>query len=130
MKKLLSTLFIVLALVLSFAMVADAVLTVTINRSFGNANSVERVRDITIGFDASYPTGGESLTVDDVAIGTTMYMVTCDSNDGYVFQYDYTNSLLMAFWVDTTVDGAPLAQVVNTTDLSGITDLRCRVSGK
>ncbi len=98
MKKTLSTLFIVLALILSFTMIADAI-TVTINRNIGNTDSVERVRDVTIAMDSSYPTGGESLTIADLALGSAVWSMDCAINDGLTFKYDYTNSKLQAFGV-------------------------------
>lgn len=39
---------------------------------------------------------------------------------GYQFAYDITNRKLVVKWVDTTTDGAPMAEVTAATDLSGV----------
>ena len=52
--------------------------------------------------------------------GDIDYLWCVGDGAGYVFEWDNTNSKIKAFWVDTTTDGAPLAEVVNTTDLSAV----------
>lgn len=76
----------------------------------------------SLAFDSSYPTGGESMTFPgffNVAI------VLIEPSAGYIFQYDYTNSKVLAYYADydAVADGA-LIQVANTTDLSALTDVR------
>ncbi len=71
----------------------------------------------TFTFDALYPTGGESLTPAMLGLGVIDFLVAT-SVGGYVFEYNYTTKKLLAYWVDTTVDGAPLAEVADTTDLA------------
>lgn len=77
----------------------------------------------TFAFDSSYPTGGEAFTelADKFA---TLQGVVFESKGGYTFTFDYTNEKVLAYWVDTTVDGAAQAQVANTTDLSAVTGVR------
>lgn len=81
-----------------------------------------------VDFDDSYPAGGEALTADDFGMQDITSMVVL-AKDGYVFEYDVANGKLKAFWVDTTVDGAALAEVVDTTDLSGVTGVQCMAFG-
>lgn len=77
----------------------------------------------TVAFDSSYPTGGEATT-DISGHFTELLGVFFESKSGYTFSYDYTNNKVLAYWVDTTVDGAAQAQVANTTDLSAVTGVR------
>lgn len=76
-----------------------------------------------IDLDNSYPTGGEAVT--SIADKFSEVLgVFIAPKAGYVFEYDYINEKVIAYWVDTTVDGAAMAQVANTTDLSAVTDIR------
>jgi hypothetical protein len=52
-----------------------------------------RVLDVT--FDASYPTGGESLTADD--LGVDPVFVIAEPTDGFAFEYDKGNEKLIAY---------------------------------
>lgn len=94
-------------------------LTVTeVFRTAGPGNRKEVVA--TVAFDSSYPTGGESLT--PASLGFQAFdFVTFDHNSGYSFSYDHTNSKVLAYWVDTTTDGAALAEVTDTTSLATVT---------
>ena len=56
-------------------------------------------------------------------------MMMIAPNSGYVFEYDATNEKIKAFWVDTTTDGAPMAEVADETDLSGVTSVKCIAIG-
>lgn len=47
-------------------------------------------------FDDSYPTGGESLTDADMGLGVEVRTVTAEPAGGLYFEYDYTNSKLVA----------------------------------
>jgi hypothetical protein len=85
-----------------------------------NIRGSKFVKRGTLAFDDSYPSNGEGLSlatlglsyVDEVRVGPT---------SGYIFEWDGTNKKIKAFWVDTSTDGAPLAEVANTTDLSALT---------
>jgi hypothetical protein len=81
-----------------------------------------KICKVKLTFDSSYPTGGEALTpaMVDGFEGDIKYLWCVGDGAGYVFEWDETNGMIKAFWVDTTTDGAPLAEVVNTTDLSAI----------
>lgn len=76
-----------------------------------------RVKHAKITFDSSYPTGGETLTASTFGLSSIIGVIA-DSGDGYTFEYNAPK--LLAYWVDTTTDGAPLVQVANTTDLSAV----------
>jgi len=93
--------------------------------TFGN----KRVRTVDIAFDSSYPTGGESLTASDLGL-SVVDLVIPSPKSGYVFEYDYTNSKIKAYYADydATSDGA-LIEVANTTDLSGVTGVRLLAMG-
>ena len=76
---------------------------------------------LRVTFDSSYPTGGEALNfkqyvgfTPDVAFFSQRAPLT----GGYTFVWDRTNNKILVFWVDTTVDGAAMSEVANTTNLS------------
>ena len=71
----------------------------------------------TVTFDSSYPTGGESFAPADIGF-IVFDRVEVDSTDGFVFEYDAANEKIIAYWVDTTTDGAAMAEVAAATDLS------------
>lgn len=80
----------------------------------------EHIVDVT--FDTSYPTGGEALSSPTSSIGMTdVLAVTASPAAGFVFEYIKATDKLKAYWVDTTVDGAALAEVPNGTDLHTVT---------
>ena len=97
-------------------------LTVTVNNKA--ATRGQFYRTFSVAFDSSYPTGGESFDNDDVALAKIDFVIL-EPNSGYVFEYDYTNEKIIAYYGDNdnTVDAA-LTQVANTTDLSGLTAVR------
>ena len=90
----------------------------------------QRIRVRTIAFDASYPTGGESLTAADLDLDTINFIIV-ENDDGFIFKYNYATSKLLAYYADydAVADGA-LIQVADTTDLSGITTARALVIGR
>ena len=73
----------------------------------------------TLTFDSSYPTGGEPLTAADLGLSTVVF-ATAQNKSGYSFEYDIANAKLLAYWVDTSTDGAAMAQVADTTDLNAL----------
>lgn len=77
----------------------------------------------TIAFDASYPTGGEASTAISGHF-TELLGVIFESKSGYTFEYNYDDNKVLAYWVDTSTDGAAQAEVADTTDLSAVTDVR------
>lgn len=77
---------------------------------------------LQVTFDNSYPTGGEALDFKQYTGFTpaVMFFQERAGLGGYTFRYDYANKKIMVFWVDTTVDGKEMVEVVNTTDLSAL----------
>lgn len=87
----------------------------------------EVTADVT--FDTDYAaSGGETLDPNATLLlpkEATLVSVSCSSSSGFVFDYDITNSKIVAYWVDTSVDGAPLAEV--TAGANGLADVVCHV---
>jgi len=75
----------------------------------------------TITFDSSYATGGEAVTLTQLGL-TRLDWLTVNTTDGHVPAWDGSTSTpkVKLFWVDTTTDGAPLAEVPSTTDVSAV----------
>ena len=97
-------------------------LTVSLNRPtvFGDA----KVASGTITFDSSYPTGGESLTpalLGLTQVDTFVGQPAIDANGCVIPSLKRSTNVLFAYWVDTSVDGAEMAEVADTTNLSGYT---------
>lgn len=81
---------------------------------FGNSRVVAGI----FTFSNSYATGGEGC---DAGLGTIDIAIADGSVSGYVFEYDYANRKLKAYYADydDTGDGA-LIEAAATTDLSAI----------
>ncbi len=124
--KIFKTIAVALVLVFLISVVAQAALTISITRTIGDTDDAYRIRDFTVAFDSSYPTGGESLSAANMAL-STIHNVNCQTKGGYVFEYDYGNSTLLAY--DVSGNGV-LHQSEDTTDLSAVTGVRCRAYGK
>lgn len=102
-------------------------MTVTLSSgtNAGRATNVEGRNSalVKITFDSSYPTGGEELAGLVPLIGFTPAIVFVGQTGtaaGYTFSYVPATNKLMAFWVDTSVDGAVMSEVANTTNLSAV----------
>lgn len=91
-------------------------------------NYVEVLAEVT--FDSSYPTGGEAVTANDFKMGTILHMTCETATTGVQPGFDRTNSKIKLYWVDTTVDGAELAEVPNEDDQSAAVPPRLRVVGR
>lgn len=95
-------------------------LTVNITYRDRDGQSHRSYADIT--FDSSYPTGGEALALTTLGLARHLREIRfSEVSAGYQLEYDRTNEKVKAYWVDTTVDGAAMAEVANTTDLSTLT---------
>ena len=57
-----------------------------------------KVKTGTITFDSSYPTGGESLSASDLGFSTKVETFVASPNGGLIFEYDFTNSKLEAYY--------------------------------
>lgn len=87
----------------------------------GQNSSHLLIRVIDVTFDSSYPTGGEALDFTTLGFDTVLAVIPAGkTTGGYEFAYDYGNSKIIAYWVDTTVDGAAMAEVANATNLSTV----------
>ena len=75
----------------------------------------------TVTFDSSYATGGEAVSLTSLGLNRLDF-VWVDNTNGYIAAWDGSTTApkVKLFWVDTTVDGAALAEVPNTTDVSSV----------
>lgn len=84
----------------------------------------------TVTFDSSYPTDGEAFdALAKAALGLTEIFAVVPCGGAINVRYVKSAGKLKAFWVDTTTDGAVMAEVVNTTDLSAQV-ITCLVIGR
>lgn len=88
-------------------------LTIT-NKEF-SVFGTKRVVFCDIAFDASYPTGGESLTPSDLGLSVATH-VQIAGNSGYIFEYDYTNEKVKA--MTPTANQGVAATGANQPDVS------------
>lgn len=83
-----------------------------------------RVRLVTVTFDTSYPTGGESFTPADVGLSQfDVVLFSPDSSPAYQFAYDYTNKKILVFGVQQDPDAAvtdPFDEEDAAADLSTV----------
>ena len=71
-------------------------------------------------FDASYPTGGESLTAADLALNVLRCLHVCDQGSGgYIYSYDRANEKFMVR--RTGAINSALAELPNGTTLAHVT---------
>jgi hypothetical protein len=102
-------------------------LTVTTN---WDRYGAELLRIIHVDFDSSYPTGGESFTPADAGF-PVIYALIAEPKSGYIFEYDYTNEKIKAYYCDyDSGSDDVLIEVANTTDLSAVTGVRLLVFGR
>ena len=75
----------------------------------------------TVTFDSSYPTGGEAISLVDLGL-TRLDTLFVAPNGGYMPTWNASTTApkIKMFWVDTTTDGAALAEVPSTTDVSAV----------
>jgi hypothetical protein len=75
----------------------------------------------TVTFDSSYATGGEAISLTSLGLNRLDF-IWAVTQDGYVPAWDGSTTApkVKLFWVDTTTDGAALAEVPSTTDVSAV----------
>ena len=127
MKRNFKVMALAVALVLCLVVTSFAAITISITRNFGTADSLERIRDFTVTFDSSYPTGGEQILASDVALGS-LYNVACQPTSGYTISYNYVSALII-YDISGGATGATAHQLANGTDISNLV-VRCRATGK
>ena len=71
-------------------------LTVTRTGDWQHVAGNRRVANVTVAFDSSYVAGGESFTAADVGM-RVIEKVQVHPDNGYYFEYDYTNSTIIAY---------------------------------
>ena len=91
-------------------------LTVAVTERSQSGNKI--VNRGTIAFDASYPTGGESLTANQLGL-RVVESINFEVEVGHVLEYDYSNATVKVFFADydAGADGA-LIEFTSTGDLS------------
>jgi hypothetical protein len=94
-------------------------MALTVSTGVTNHEGIKRVWRGTVTFDASYATGGEAFVPENYGF-VTVDKVEVDPSVGYVPEYIASTDKILVRWVDTTTDGAPLAEVASTTDLSAV----------
>lgn len=77
----------------------------------------------------TYATGGIAVDRSDFSFAASLVDLDVRATGGYVFEWSKADGVILAYWVDTSTDGAPLAEVTDTTDLSGV-DARFRAEGR
>lgn len=78
------------------------------------------VRRGTIAVGA-YATNGVSVTKTTFELPVSLDELQLAPDAGYVPEWDAANGKIKVFWVDTSTDGAPMAEVDNSTDLAAVT---------
>ena len=75
----------------------------------------------TVTFDSSYPTGGEAISLISLGLDRLDF-IWAVTQDGYVPSWDGSTTApkIKLFWVDTTTDGAALAELPATTNASSV----------
>jgi hypothetical protein len=102
--------------------------TVTVDAvQYEGFNRVTRSR---VTLDSSYPTGGYTITPNQLGLGAIDFVIANDRL-GYSFDWDYTNNKLLVYRGDNAnASPAPGVQVSNGADLSAVTAVRVRATGR
>ena len=91
--------------------------TVTVKRTINSQN--EKTVYATIGFDSSYPTGGEAVSASDLGLQGILHGAAHGADDAkYHGYWDQTN-LKMLLYVEDGTTGIE-AQAANTSDQSAV----------
>lgn len=87
----------------------------------------------TLAMDDSYPTNGEAWDANAQSGLRSVDAVFIQTMGGYTFEYvpsaTAASRKIKVYWVDTTVDGAAMAEVANETDISALTAVPVMVVG-
>lgn len=101
-------------------------LTITQKKRAKMGNAYAVAADVT--FDSSYPTGGEALAASVFGLNSIDIML-CETAGGYMFQYDYANAKLKAFYPRAALTGS-LAVAESAATLTGDTDVAAAVGAE
>lgn len=71
------------------------------------------VKNLDLG---TYATGGVAITAAILGTGPIVQLLPQPAG-GYVPEWDSANAKIKVYWVDTSTDGAPMAEVTTATDL-------------
>ena len=127
MKRLFMLLIVLVVLV--FTGDSMAAQTITVSRKQKVAQ--ESIREGTVDFDTSYPTGGESMSLTDLSL-KGIYYVVFQPTSGYFFEWDYTNKKVKVFYIVASAlspASATATEVASATDLSALTGVKYRGFG-
>lgn len=91
--------------------------------SFGNL-----IRRGTIDL-GTYATNGVAVTKSTFDLPVSLDNLIVQPSGGYAPAWDAANGKLLVYWVDTSTDGAPLAEITDNTDLGAI-DFRFEAAGR
>lgn len=94
-------------------------MTATFSVTSRNITGTRRTHVVTMTFDDSYPTGGESYTAADLGLGRVEGVAVATGAGGYVAQVDSVNSKVELY--EAGADGGPLDEFANAGDASAIT---------
>ena len=92
--------------------------SVSIKKRFKVSNGFGVIADITL--DDEYPTNGEAIDTDSFGL-KAVDMVIPSPAAGYVFEFDYANSKLKAYYCDysASTDGA-MIEAADKTSLENV----------
>lgn len=94
-------------------------LTITTNRE-GVMGDV-RYKVLSVDFDSSYPTGGESLVPADVGWNQFFFVEAHARDNGLVYLYDYANETLEAYEQGLTTGSTGAGDETSFTNVEDIT---------
>lgn len=66
--------------------------------------------------DDAYPTNGEALTASSFGLVSIVNVIPFGTPSGFGYEYVPSTGKLKMYWVDTSVDGAAMAEVTNDAD--------------
>ena len=74
---------------------------------------------VKVDMDASYPTGGEAITANQMGLNSLDFVIAANATGGFVARFDEANMKILMYYADydAVADGA-LIQVPNETDIA------------
>lgn len=77
-----------------------------------------------VDFDSQYAANGEALAASTLGMRKVEFLAATPKA-GYVFEYDYTNGKLKAYWGDYTATAVGvLTEVTDSANMSAVTDVK------